>query len=220
MRSKRKKISQEVRELKEIDLLREILGYIDELYERVEGDLSRGRPKIYSYLSILKILVVMLMKKIKTFEGIHRFLINSPSIAAECGLGEIPSRRTLSRRLKALSPLVKEQIETLGKHFLGLKVIRGKTLSADKTLLEAKGPKWHKEDREKGVIPKGLRGVDVDSEWGKSGYQGWVQGYGLHLLVNADKGDYLIPLSAFADKGNSAENKVFKEHFVHSLSSC
>jgi hypothetical protein len=50
---------------------------------------------------------------------------------------------------------------------------------------QAQGPRWHKRDRKQGRIPAGLRNVDTDSSWSKSGYRGWVQGYRvvLHGLV-------------------------------------
>jgi hypothetical protein len=33
-------------------------------------------------------------------------------------------------------------------------------------------------------VPEKLRHLDTDATWGKSGYQGWVYGYGLHLTCN------------------------------------
>lgn len=46
---------------------------------------------------------------------------------------------------------------------------------------QARGPLWHKKHRLEGVIPVGLRNVDTESNWSKSGYRGWVQGYRLLL---------------------------------------
>src|SRR5262249_23576084 len=36
-----------------------------------------------------------------------------------------------------------------------------------------------KSDRQKEIVPVGLRNVDIESKWSKSGYRGWVQGYRL-----------------------------------------
>ena len=43
---------------------------------------------------------------------------------------------------------------------------------------------WHQSDREAGRIPEKLRHLDTDGSWSKSGYHGWVYGYGLHLVDN------------------------------------
>ena len=51
----------------------------------------------------------------------------------------------------------------------------------DGRMYQAQGPRWHKRDRAQGRIPAGLRNVDTESAWSKSGYRGWVQGYRLIL---------------------------------------
>ena len=54
-------------------------------------------------------------------------------------------------------------------------------LAEGKSLFKADGPVWHQSDRREGRIPPKLRRLDTDATWGKSGYQGWVYGYGLHI---------------------------------------
>ena len=39
------------------------------------------------------------------------------------------------------------------------------------------GPVWHKKQKEKGIIPKGLRGIDRQATWCKSNADGWVYGH-------------------------------------------
>jgi hypothetical protein len=41
-----------------------------------------------------------------------------------------------------------------------LSLSNDKIVSGDKMMIKAKGPVWHKKDKEKGIIPKGLRGLD------------------------------------------------------------
>lgn len=48
-------------------------------------------------------------------------------------------------------------------------------------MYQAQGPLWHARDCEHGRVPAGLRNVDRESAWSKSGYRGWVQGYRLVL---------------------------------------
>ena len=57
-------------------------------------------------------------------------------------------------------------------------------LYEDKSLFKAQGPVWHQSDRQAGRIADKLRQLDTDATWSKSGYHGWVYGYGLHLTCN------------------------------------
>lgn len=54
----------------------------------------------------------------------------------------------------------------------------------DKSLFKARGPVWHQSDRQENRVPEQLRKLERDATWGKSGYQGWVYGYGLHMTCN------------------------------------
>lgn len=49
---------------------------------------------------------------------------------------------------------------------------------------KAQGPLWHKEQKEKGIIPKGLRGIDKEATWSKSQADGWVYGHGSFAIVS------------------------------------
>jgi len=83
-------------------------------------------------------------------------------------------------------------------------------VAVDKSMVEALGPKWHKKDRKRGRVPKGLRNVDRESEWGYSRYRGWVQGYAWHLVCSATSGHLPIPLLADVEPNNVPENKMFE----------
>lgn len=56
--------------------------------------------------------------------------------------------------------------------------------SADKMMVKAKGPVWHKKQKEKGEIPKGLTGIDKEATWSKSKADGWIYGHGCFSLVS------------------------------------
>jgi len=49
---------------------------------------------------------------------------------------------------------------------------------------KAKGPLWHKKQKEKNIIPKGLRGIDKEATWCKSNADGWVYDHGSFSLVS------------------------------------
>jgi hypothetical protein len=59
-----------------------------------------------------------------------------------------------------------------------------RVVSADKMMNKAKGPVWHKKQKEQGIIPKGLRGIDKEATWCKSNADGWVYGHGSFSLTS------------------------------------
>jgi hypothetical protein len=94
----------------------QILRLVDEVYEAEEPKpLGRGRPRTYQDIVILKVFIVMVIKRITTFKGLHRYLEQNPTIQMRCGFPSLPSRRTLGRRLKSFSPLGPETDSGLGK---------------------------------------------------------------------------------------------------------
>lgn len=56
-------------------------------------------------------------------------------------------------------------------------------------MIKAKGPVWHKKQKDQGIIPKGLKGIDKVATWGKSTAKGWIYGHGTFMLTS-----YKIPL--------------------------
>jgi len=52
---------------------------------------------------------------------------------------------------------------------------------------EAKGPVWHKKQKDQGIVPNKLRGLDKEATWCKSHADGWVYGHGSFSLVSHKK---------------------------------
>lgn len=50
-------------------------------------------------------------------------------------------------------------------------------------MIKSKGPVWHKMQKQKGEIPKGLTGIDKEATWSKSRADGWVYGHGTFSMV-------------------------------------
>ncbi len=101
------------------------------------------------------------------------------------------------RRLKALLPTAEEQISRTGKRILQTVEIKSQfseVSAIDGRMYQSSGRLWHKKQRQQGLIPEGLRNVDIESSWSKSASRGWVQGYRLVLqtLVFAEP----VPLFA------------------------
>jgi hypothetical protein len=56
-------------------------------------------------------------------------------------------------------------------------------ISADKMMVRALGPVWHRKQQQQGIIPKGLRGLDTDATWSCSKSAGWIYGHGTFCLI-------------------------------------
>lgn len=48
----------------------------------------------------------------------------------------------------------------------------------------AKGPIWHKKQKDKGIIPDGLRGLDKEATWCTSNTDGWIYGHSSFSLTS------------------------------------
>lgn len=129
--------------------------------------------------------LLMQARRIHTFQAQHRWLQQHPDLRHALGFVDVPNRTTLSRRYKRLYPLLQAFVTFTGQDAQPLdEALASRHLYEDKSLFKAAGPVWHSSDRQAGVIPKGLRHLDTDATWSKSGYHGWVYGYGLSLTCN------------------------------------
>src|SRR5215216_1061868 len=79
-------------------------------------------------------------------------------------------------------------------------------------MYQAQGPRWHKQDREKGRVPPQLRNVDTESSWLKSGYRGWVQGY--HLILQGLVFPYPVPIFAAWRANSEGESTIVAKALV------
>jgi hypothetical protein len=134
---------------------------------------------------MIVVFMIMQQRHINTFKAQHRWLVSHPDECRQLGWDTVPDRTTLSRRYQAMYPLLQavvlfvgQDAETLDERF------ESRALYEDKSLFKAKGPGWHQSDRQAGRIPEKLRNLDTDATWSKSGYHGWVYGYGMHLTDN------------------------------------
>jgi hypothetical protein len=48
----------------------------------------------------------------------------------------------------------------------------------------AKGPIWHKKQKDKNIVPEGLRGLDRQATWCTSHADGWIYGHGSFALTS------------------------------------
>lgn len=166
--------------------------YVDLIYNRFEAFVQssneakqRGHPYVYQEQSMIVFFMWMQFKKLDDFKTQWRWLKQHPSDLVVLKWDKVPHRTTLSRRYKALYGVIQDFIAFLGQTSEALgTAMRTKQLNEDQSLFKALGPVWHQSDRQQGRIPAKLRHLDTDATWSKSGYHGWVYGYGIHLTCN------------------------------------
>src|SRR5207253_2266715 len=127
----------------------------------------------------------------------------------EIKLEAIADRTTVGRRLKKLLPEAEAQVNGLGQQIVKeVKPALGQPQASaiDGRMYQAQGPRWHKQDREKGSVPPQLRNVDRESSWLKSGYRGWVQGY--HLVLQGLVFPYPVPIFAAWRANSEGESTI------------
>lgn len=164
------------------DRLLRLVEKVKENYQPPNEPRKRGKRRDFTGLSFLLLAVVaVVMRTFKNAE-LHRLLSRDQRLRRAMGFVRVPHRTTIGRRLKALVPEAEAQIAALGDIIIEEvppEEDQSPVSAVDGRMYKAVAPAWHKKDREVDFIPVGLRNVDTESTWSKSGYRGWVQGYRL-----------------------------------------
>jgi hypothetical protein len=145
---------------------------------------KRGRQRDFSALSFLLLAAVAVTTRTFRDSELHQLLTRDATLRQALGLSRVPDRRTIGRRLVGLREEAEAQISLLGAVIqaeVRPEPEQSAVSAVDGRMYQASGPKWHKRDRQAERVPVGLRNVDTESRWSKSGYRGWVQGYRLVL---------------------------------------
>ena len=167
------------------------ITFFSKLYKEFESvsnsteSLCKGRPQVYADSSLIVFFAIMMFKNINRFKAQYTFLSTHPKWVSMLKLNSTPSRPTLSRRYKQLTPKLERFVEYLGDLGISLDVETSpEVVYEDKSLYKAQGSVWHQKHRKTNHIPEGLRALDAS--WSTSKYRGWVYGYGLHLTTTAN----------------------------------
>lgn len=185
------------------------------LCQRAERDCPRtgpGRkPDIPDWVLAVLIMIAVLKRK-KTKSAQYRFLSeHRRELQQWLGTDKFPARSTYFDRYRRAHRLFGCAIKLQGEKAIAEGVTDPTDVAVDKSLIAARGPLWHKSNRKKNRIPKGLRGVDRQSDWGRSQHDGWVQGYSFEVVVAATKKTTVFPLLASADTASAKEMTTFDE---------
>jgi len=145
---------------------------------------KRGKQRDFCALSFLLLAVVAVTLRTFRDSELRQLLEKDQALLKALGFTRVPHRTTIGRRLAGLAAEAEEQIALLGDRVLREvkpPAEQSEVSAVDGRMYQAVGPKWHHRDRQKNLLPVGLRNVDTESKWFKSGYRGWVQGYKLLL---------------------------------------
>lgn len=188
----------------------QLLALIDMVWIATDTKpMKRGGPKFYSEQAMFKVYVVSLLKQLWAHRSVWRYLSSMPPVAAACGLVRVPDRRTLDRRLAEIAPQAEAQIQALGLA-LSLESVTDATIAAsDGSAFVTPGPVWHKQDKQAGIIPEGLHGVDTQADWIQSTYHGWVYGYKAHVSISVAPTTVRVVLDATVT-GSACESHVLQ----------
>jgi hypothetical protein len=170
---------------------------------------KRGKKRDFSALSFLLLAAVAVTLRTFSNSELHKLLEKDERLRRAMEFKRVPHRTRIGRRLAGLVPEAEQQIALLGQQILA-EVQPGEERSEvsaiDGRMYKAQGPKWHKGDREKDLVPVGLRNVDTESKWSKSGYRGWVQGY--RLVVQGLAFPEPVPIFAAWRPNNENEANI------------
>jgi Transposase DDE domain len=175
--------------------------------ERLAPRTGRGdKPDIPDWLIAGMIMVAVLHRK-KSKSAQYRFLgERRAALAAGFGDARFPSRATYFRRYRRAHRLFRVAIRLQGERAVREAVADPTQVAVDKSLVPGHGPPWHRQDRRAGTAPAG---VDVETTWGYSEHDGWVQGYSYEVVVTATPRGVVFPVLASADTASASETKTF-----------
>ena len=183
------------------------LGLLEEL------EITENRSYEYQNKSMLKLYLYMLVKGITKFKTMVGHLRKKPKVLALVGLDKCPHRTTLSTRFKAMPEEIRQQLRALHSSFVEEEKSLVDLMSTDSSLMEAEGNKWHKKDRQKGVIPS-CGNIDTEAHWGKSGAGKWTFGYRVHCVVSCQS---TLPYDVQVEPANIKDAQVFRRDFIQHL---
>lgn len=167
------------------DALLSLVERVEENYQAPPlAPLKRGKPREFSGLSFLLLAAVAVTLRTFRDSELRKLLEKDARLREAMGFKSVPHRTTIGRRLTNLVTEAEAQIAALGQVIVAEvkpAADQSEVSAIDGRMYKAQGPRWHQKDREHARLPPGLRNVDTESHWSKSGYRGWVQGYRLVL---------------------------------------
>lgn len=202
--------------------LTDYVGLIMQLFEQFmqhridKPGIQPTKLLTYSTSSFIIFFIMMQFRGIYGFKTQWRWLMNHPEVLPMLGWQQPPHRTTIARRYKALYEVIAAFILFIGQYAADLSEQFHSTDSVvDKSLFKARGPVWHQRDRKVGKVPHPLRNLDTDATWSKSKYQGWVYGYGLHIICTQGAFPTLMTVHSASVSESFVIDKKASEMLTH-----
>jgi hypothetical protein len=165
-----------------------------------------AKPVLPDWFMAALIMIAVLHRK-KTKSAQFRFLsAQRGPLAQWLDYEEFPSRATYFRRYRRAHRLFRGAIRLQGLRALADGVTDARDLVADKSLMAARGPVWHKSDQK---ADRQRAGVDREAGWGYSEHDAWVYGFSYEVVVTATPQQTVFPLLFSVDRGNTSEQRSF-----------
>jgi hypothetical protein len=151
--------------------------------------------------------LVALAKRLTTKSAQYRFLqAHADDLCVRLGLDRFPVRSTYFARYRAAGPVIAEAIIAHTAQVAETGFIDVRCTAADKTLIAAAGPPWHKRQQASDERPAR---VDIEAAWSRSDHEGWVYGYGVEVVVTAPCRGLVWPMVASLDRAQIREPRTF-----------
>jgi hypothetical protein len=168
-----------------------------------------GRPPVVPDWVLATLIVVGTLLKKKTKSATFVWWRQREADFAQWMPGEaLPGRSTFYKRYWRVARLLYPIIQSLGQQAIKHRWADAVCVAADKSLIAGRGRKWSSSQRQRGHRK---RGVDIDTSWGRSKHDGWVQGYGYEVVTTAGKQGPVWPLLGSVDTASRSEQHSFLE---------
>lgn len=166
-----------------------------------------GRPVEIPEWAFAVMILVAVAKRLTSKSAQYRYLAaHAPDLVCRLGLARFPVRSTYFERYRTAYLLMSEAAAAHTAHAAARGHIETRCVAADKTLVAAAGPPWHKGRRARGERPPR---ADGEASWSRSGHDGWVYGYGLEAVVTAPRRGLVWPLLGSVAPGHVREARTF-----------
>ena len=189
-----------------------ILNKLD-LFKKIDAEKKRGRPCVYSNVTMLCCFVVMLWMGLGSVNSLHKWLSHDEftlnrRVRELCGLKDLPDRRTFDRRFQKIQ--FEDLIASMGHQFVARGFINVVVVAIDSTIMRAwRGYVHHIKDKKAGRVPR--PGIDTEASWTRK-LKGFFYGYKLHVIVSAIP-KMAVPLAACTAPANMADNRFVMDMF-------
>jgi len=193
------------------NLVHDAIALCQAAQQRLPQRTGPGRPDKYEQWQLAVLIFIAVVHKRKSKSGQWQFLFEHRADLLEqfgdrLELVRFPSRGTYMARYAQAYTLYEQAIELQGRRALAQHASSARVVAADKSMVAAKGPPYHKHQRRTGTPDPG---TDTQAAWGYSPHDDWVWGYSYEVVVCATRKQVVFPLLASAGTASCNEHKSF-----------